>query len=252
MELIFFIIILFLLLIVYGYYLPQIKGIIGESRVSRKLENLNPEEFKVLNDVLLNTTNGSSQIDHIVVSIYGIFVIETKNYTGWIHGNENSEYWIQTIYKKKTKFRNPIKQNWSHIYALKEILSEYKQIIYHPIVVFTGSGELKNITSKIPVIYKHQLIQFLMDKKNNINLSNDQVNNIVDKLNEIRIADKQVKKDHIHLVKNHAYELKQKEKSYNCPRCGSELVVRKGPYGNFYGCLNYPTCNYTRKYKVKY
>ena len=109
MELIFFIIILFVIFIAYGYYLPQIKGIIGESRVSRKLENLNHEEFKVLNDVLLNTSNGFSQIDHIVISIYGIFVIETKNYTGWIHGNENSEYWIQTIYKKKTKFRNPIK-----------------------------------------------------------------------------------------------------------------------------------------------
>ena len=64
------------------------------------------------------------QIDHVVVSRKGIFVLETKNYTGWIFGNENSQNWTQVIYKRKEKFYNPIWQNFDHIQALKEFLGE--------------------------------------------------------------------------------------------------------------------------------
>lgn len=240
-----FVIIIIAIFIAYGYYSPEIKGAIGESRVSRKLENLNNEEYKVLNNILLSTSNGLSQIDQIVISIYGIFVIETKNYSGWIHGNENSEYWTQTIYKKKTKFRNPIKQNWAHIYALKEILSDYKQVIYHPIVVFTGGAELKNISSNLPVIYDFQLLQVVTNTRTTRNLSIEHVINIVDILNKVCIKDKQIKKKHIDQIRNHAYKRKNNEKSLVCPKCGGELVVRDGPYGNFYGCTNYPNCRYT-------
>ena len=95
--------------IVLRIYEPAIKGIIGEKRVRKQLDKLSPENYRVLNDVMVRTEKGTSQIDHVVVSIYGIFVIETKNYTGWIHGSENSEYWTQSIYRKKTKFRNPIR-----------------------------------------------------------------------------------------------------------------------------------------------
>jgi len=62
------------------------------------LKRLPGKDFKVFNDVLLSTRYGSTQIDHIVISIYGIFVIETKNYRGWIHGNEKSEYWTQSAH----------------------------------------------------------------------------------------------------------------------------------------------------------
>jgi hypothetical protein len=113
-----FIIVIAIVVVSYRLNAPKRKGTKGESRVSRKLKRLQNEEFIVFNDVLIRTRNGSSQIDHIVISIYGIFVIETKNYSGWIHGNENSEYCMQSIYKKKTKFRNPIRQNWAHIYML--------------------------------------------------------------------------------------------------------------------------------------
>lgn len=56
-------------------------------------------------------------IDHVVISKYGVFVIETKNYRGWIIGNEKSEYWTQVIYKRKERLYNPIKQNYGHIKA---------------------------------------------------------------------------------------------------------------------------------------
>ena len=250
MEILIIIVIIFFVFI-FSLNAPAIKGAIGESRVASKLNKLNDEEFKVFNNVLLQTGSGSSQIDHVIISRYGIFVIETKSYKGWIHGNENSEYWTQSIYKKKTKFRNPIKQNWSHIYALKEILSDYNNVVYHPIVVFAGSGELKNVYSSIPVVYNQQLIPTIMNKCGIPTLSIMQVNNITDRLNEILIQDRQARKEHVHQVQNHAYEKKKKEKSSVCPRCGGNLVVRDGPYGKFYGCSNYPKCRYSLKYGAR-
>lgn len=90
---------------------PKIKGLIGEWRVRKQLERLPAEDYKILNDITIKAKKATSQIDHLIISPYGIFVIETKNYRGWIHGSENSEYWFQTIYRTKAKFRNPIKQN---------------------------------------------------------------------------------------------------------------------------------------------
>lgn len=111
-----------------------------------------------MNDVLLRSSKGlTSQIDHLVLSEYGIFVIETKNYKGWIFGNEKAENWMQVIFKEKHQFRNPVKQNWSHIYALKSVLSDFPCAKYFPIVVFSGSATLKDIESSVPVIYENEL-----------------------------------------------------------------------------------------------
>ena len=113
-------------------YSPENIGKVGEKRVARKLDWL-PKEYITLNDIMLPTQYGTTQIDHIVLSPYGIFIIETKNYKGWIFGHENSEEWKQSLLGKKKwyrwsseqhKFRNPIRQNISHTRAIKKILSE--------------------------------------------------------------------------------------------------------------------------------
>lgn len=243
----FALLILILLRIIQAIYRTNIKGAIGEYRVAKQLSRLNPEQFKVLNNILIKTNTGSYQIDHIVVSIFGVFIIETKNYKGWIHGNENSEYWTQTIYNKKSKFRNPVRQNWSHIYALKEILSDYEKAAYHPIVVFAGSAELKNIRSKVPIIYCCDVYLTIMKARGGPNLSADQVNGITDILAKANVEDKEARKEHLNYVRHHIWERKQKEKSHICPRCGRDIVLREGKYGKFYGCSQYPNCRYTRK-----
>jgi hypothetical protein len=237
---------IFILLIVYRIYLPRIKGAIGESRVARQLNKLQNDEYIVFNDILLRTDSGTSQIDHIVISIFGIFVIESKNYRGWIHGSENSEYWTQTIYRSKTKFRNPIRQNWAHICALKNVLSGFGKVTYHPIVVFAGSAELKNVVSKIPVIYANQLFQTIMANRGIPNLDIEKVKSIANELRDFNIQNKGAKREHVHQVREHASERKRMEKSFVCPRCGGNLVVREGPYGKFYGCSHYPQCRYKR------
>lgn len=242
---------LIVLVVLYKLYAPKIKGYMGESRVARQLDKLQNEEYKVFNDVLIRTGRGSSQIDHIVISIYGVFVIETKNYSGWIHGNEHSEYWTQSHYDTKTKFRNPIKQNWAHIYALKEALSGFERVKYHSIVVFAGTAELKNVSTQILVIYDHELYQTIMDTRGIPNLSIKQVNTIADKLNKVNIQDKVAKREHDHHVQNRVRECKSKEKSLVCPKCGGNLVLREGPYSRFYGCSNYPKCEYKRSYGAR-
>ncbi|MCG8542390.1 MAG: NERD domain-containing protein [Clostridia bacterium] len=114
---------------------PKVKGSFGEAAVKVYLSRLDKEKYRILHDVMISNDKGStSQIDHVIVSPFGIFVIETKNYKGWILGNEKSYQWAQVIYKKKEKLLNPILQNHGHVKALKALLKDYPDIEYHPIV----------------------------------------------------------------------------------------------------------------------
>ena len=103
-----------------GEKIVERKGYIGEKIVERELKKL-PEDYKILNNILIKNNDRSSQIDHIVVSKFGVFVIETKMYKGWIYGKEKQRRWIQNLYGKKYYFQNPLHQNYGHIQNLKEI-----------------------------------------------------------------------------------------------------------------------------------
>jgi hypothetical protein len=249
-------VIIIIILAVYGisYYfkkriIPKIKGSIGEYKVASKLKRLNQKEYIVLNNILLKNDKLTTQIDHIVISQSGIFVIETKNYKGWIHGHQNSEYWTQSIYKHKSRLRNPIKQNWVHVFAIKKILSEYKYIKYFPIIVFAGDGELKNVTTTLPVIYTNKLIRTIKNSNVDKNLTYEQMEMISNKLLENNISDRKSSKNHSSQVKQQINERNKKEKQRICPKCENQLIEKRGKYGKFYGCSNYPKCRYTLKIK---
>lgn len=98
-----------------------IKGAVGERKVNQLLNKLGPD-YTLFHDLYLPTEKGTTQVDHIVTSAYGIFVIETKHYNGWIFGNEYNKYWTQVIYKRKERMLNPIRQNYRHIQALKKFI----------------------------------------------------------------------------------------------------------------------------------
>jgi len=106
----------------WGTYEAKIKGILGEKKVAAMLARLPHNQYRVFNDVLIKGNYGMTQIDHVVLSTHGIFVIETKNYKGWISGGEYSDFWTKNMYGKKFKFRNPLMQNYAHIKTLSEIL----------------------------------------------------------------------------------------------------------------------------------
>jgi hypothetical protein len=92
---------------------PWFKGVVGEFVVNLSARlMLDKETYHLIKNVTLPTENGSTQIDHVIVSIYGIFVVETKNMRGWIFGSPNQKTWTQKIYKHTSKFQNPLHQNF--------------------------------------------------------------------------------------------------------------------------------------------
>ena len=224
---------------------PSRIGSAGEARVDRRLRSLPGDDYISICDLLVPTLHGTSQIDHVVVARCGVFVIETKSMSGWIHGHERSEDWIQTIYHDRYRFRNPVKQTWAHIYALKEVLRSFTPLTFHPIVVFAGGAELKNVTSRTPVIYASELRQRIATTCVQSELTVDQMHAVAQRLREANIEESEVRKDHRTQVRVRVAERRRKEQDRICPQCGGRLVPRSGPYGDFLGCSNYPRCKYT-------
>lgn len=141
------------------------------------MDRLPKDQYRVLNDVIIPTPNGSSQIDHLVVSVFGIFVIETKNYSGWILGAEHAEYWTPNIYGKKYKIYNPILQNAGHVRALRRILKDFEPLPILPIVAFSGKADVKVKIEDACVVYWSQ-IRKVINQFEEIRLTWNQVNAI--------------------------------------------------------------------------
>jgi hypothetical protein len=118
----------------------------GEALVSRELQsNFSGPDYHLLNHVTLKLKNGTTQIDHILVSRFGVFVIETKDYNGWIFADAKQATWTQVLYRQKFKFQNPIFQNMRHVEALKDTLDFLPSSCIQPLVVFTGSAKFKTV-----------------------------------------------------------------------------------------------------------
>ena len=116
----------------------------GESLVCQKLQaNFSGPDFHLLNHITLKIKDGTTQIDHILVSRFGVFVIETKDYKGWIFANAKHATWTQVLYRVKFKFQNPIFQNMRHVRAVEELLDFLPPEAIKSAVVFTGSAEFK-------------------------------------------------------------------------------------------------------------
>lgn len=116
----------------------------GEALVSRKLQsNFTGPDYHLLNHITLKLKDGTTQIDHILVSRFGVFVIETKDYSGWIFANPKHATWTQVLYRQKFKFQNPIFQNIQHVEAVKNTLDFLQPSCIQSLVVFTGYAKFK-------------------------------------------------------------------------------------------------------------
>jgi restriction system protein len=96
-----------------------------------------------MNSVTLPTGNGTTQIDHILISRFGVFVIETKHYKGWIFGDASNPKWTQVVFRKKSRFQNPIHQNYKHVTTVRDTLDFLPAEDVRSVVVFTGDAEFK-------------------------------------------------------------------------------------------------------------
>ncbi len=122
---------------------PWSKGWMGEClvNISARLF-LDKNTYHLIRNVTLPTEDGTTQIDHIIVSPFGVFVVETKNMKGWIFGSAHQRHWTQKIYKYSQKFQNPLHQNYKHVKTLQALLGLSDAQI-HSVVVFVGDATFK-------------------------------------------------------------------------------------------------------------
>ncbi|MBQ9024183.1 MAG: NERD domain-containing protein [Bacilli bacterium] len=220
-------------------YEKEIIGWLGEHWTKQSVNKLPTNRYRILNDILISTGNSTHQIDHIVVSIYGIFCIETKQFNGFITGSKHSKNWTRYYGERKYNYPNPIKQNYGHVKALSQLLNIDESKIFN-IVCIPSRAKLRIQHDGELVRYDTINDKILSYKEPIIN----NVDEIIDIIIKSNIKDKNIKKEHINNIRNNA------NNNYNkCPKCGGKLVNKKGKYGYFIGCSNYPECNYTRSVK---
>lgn len=253
------------------WFIPKIKGGLGEGLVNLSAAlRLDSTVYHLIKDVTIPTPRGTTQIDHVIVSKFGLFVVETKNYKGWIFADAKSPKWTQVHFKQKHQFQNPLRQNYAHICALAKLLDLPKEKI-HGVVCFMDEATFK---TGIPdgVFLEGRYINYIQSFQTPV-LSESQVANLTQRIESVRLERgfktnrahvQQLKTRHPsggrHSVaagsdraepsqKNHSVRNYSDPKT--CPKCGSKMVLRTAKRGanagnQFWGCSAYPTCRSTR------
>lgn len=222
----------------------QFAGWVGEFKtgVANTLF-LRSSDYVDISNVTINTRRGTTQIDHVIVSRYGVFVVETKNMSGWIFGNEGQRFWTKVNRGNKLRFLNPLHQNESHIRALSNAARIPTEKM-HSVVLFRGNCSLK--TSMPANVLTGGYIAYVKSKRQVV-FTEDEVKRIVATINSVMLP--QTEATH----RQHVAHLKQRfESTTTCGRCGSPLVPRTARTGRnagrqFLGCSRYPSCRYVRE-----
>ncbi|MCR5649676.1 MAG: NERD domain-containing protein [Lachnospiraceae bacterium] len=236
-------------------------GCWGEYQVYLTLKHLESIGVRFLFNCYLPAQDGkTSEVDVIMIHTSGIFVIESKNYSGWIFGSEDRQQWTQTLpsgrMAHKEHFYNPVMQNRTHIKWLRKQIEEHIPI--HSIIVFSDDCELKDITihsSNIKVINRYKLLSTIIDlsAKTEDKLTPEKIEDIYFVLLKFVNVSDDIKTQHIKDIQQAEYNsiVSPFSKEGVCPKCGGKLVPRtakKGVYAGstFLGCSNYPRCKYIR------
>ncbi|WCH24431.1 nuclease-related domain-containing protein [Aeromonas salmonicida] len=245
---------------------PWFKGMIGEWLITLSIRLfLDKREYHLLNNVTLPLEQGTTQIDHVIVSRFGVFVIETKNMKGWIFGDPKHKRWTQQLYRRRHGFQNPLHQNYLHVMTLKTLLGLADHQL-HSIVYFIG-----DCTFKTPMpdnVIRRGLIRYVKSKTTQV-LTQTDVIRVVDSIQQGQLAANwQTHRQHVAQLKARhgvftqpvltsetrpvpssltAIAQSNKVEVLTCPRCGNTMVLRTanrgGNKGNqFWGCSDYPKC----------
>lgn len=244
---------------------PEMVGKQGEMLTASKLGWVNFWGYSgmALQNVYVPKRNGeTTEIDLLYLTEKGIFVIESKNYSGYIFGNENNQSWMTTLYAGKTwygtktvekhKFYNPIWQNKTHIKYLREYLAEW-EIPMYSLIVFSDRCELKDISVYSDNVYvcrrsnMNDYIKSIWKNSESI-LERGTISEIYNSLLPLTNRDAVLKNLHVDTIK------KKLQSTEICPWCGGKLVLRTARQGShageqFYGCSNYPKCRYIKNIK---
>ncbi|WP_441254145.1 NERD domain-containing protein [Aeromonas sp. A600556] len=251
---------------------PRFKGMVGEAFINLGIRLfLDQREYHLLKDVTLPTPQGTTQIDHVIISRFGLFVIETKNIKGWIFGNPAHKSWTQQLYRRRHTFQNPLRQNYLHLMTLKSLLGLADHQL-HSIIYFIG-----DCTFKTPMpdnVMNRGLIRYIKSKTTQV-LTSAEVTRVIDTIQRGRLAANwQTHKQHVAQLKARHSEVPRTHLSVAtmpvvnqvvnaaptitesltqanplCPRCGNPMILRTAKRGDnrgnrFWGCSGYPKCRF--------
>ncbi len=244
------------------------RGRRGEAVVKSALLFNFPAEYKTLHNITLPTGDGTTQIDHVIVSPYGVFCLETKTMQGWIFGSAEQRTWTQVIYKKKTQFQNPLRQNYKHTETIRSLLNLPKDQV-HSVIAFVGSATFKT-TMPENVGTTHTCLAYINRFKTRL-YPDEEVQRMVDTLQAGRLEPtRATHRLHVQNLQKKRYAsapidpgmrrsatIPPKAVNENtpatptCPKCGSPMVLRTARKGtnagnSFWGCGQYPKCRGTR------
>ena len=231
----------------------MLKGFVGETMgsLAHKIR-LDSTIYRELNNVTIPTPNGTTQIDHVIVSRYGIFVIEAKNMNGWIFGNEKSAIWTQSLPGGKFKFQNPLRQNYRHTKCLSEFLGiEHNK--FHSVVMFWGESSFK---TPMPENVLDKGYSSYIKSKTTVMFSDDEVEQIETAIQTGKLPRTwATRRMHVASLKVHHSKPdipldSIKSGDHICPECGSAMLRRTAKSGvnagnDFWGCSRYPRCRGT-------
>ena len=147
---------------------PKFIGSLGEHEINHKLKRLDRVHYAYFSDLLLPNSGGkfpTTQIDHLVVSTYGIFCIETKTRSGVIVGSASDQDWTQIFPTKEHTFYNPIRQNYGHIKAVERIIGHHRKAPIVSLIAFpraerlevTGTDAVSDAKGTIAKLLRYQV-----------------------------------------------------------------------------------------------
>ncbi|MGI2080565.1 NERD domain-containing protein [Shewanella putrefaciens] len=231
-----------LLLIISIFRSRWFKGVFGEFLVNQILSRLPESDYTLVKDVTLPTDDGTTQIDHVIVSKFGLFIVETKNMKGWIFGSKNQKQWTQKIYRHSSKFQNPLHQNYKHVKTLESLLGIDSSYL-HSVIVFIGDSTFKTDMPE-NVTYARGCLSYIKQFVQPV-FSETEYTQIIEVINDVKLK-RGVVTDLRH--RQHVTELVASKNSVKqCSRCGSAMVMRETKRGEnkgkqFWGCSAFPKC----------
>lgn len=228
-----------------------IKGMVGETVVKMGAVLALPSSvYQRYHNVTLPTVGGTTQIDHVFVSVFGVFVVETKNMAGWIFGSERDREWTQVFPgARKYKFQNPLRQNYRHVRAMEDALAGIglPRGAVKSVVVFVGEAKLKrempeNVTVGLGGARYIRSFRTRM-------LSEEQVAEICKVIEAGRMKPSWgTNRQHVQNLRRRKHGSAPRQ----CPRCGRTMMLRTAKRGpgageQFWGCEDFPACRMVEK-----
>ena len=228
----------------------EITGSLGEWLAKTYLKTM--ADAFILHDVLIKVSDThTSQIDLIIIGSRGIYVGEVKLYQdAKIYGNTKKSQWSYYKNGRQYEIYSPVMQNARHIEYLKEFLKDFGDLPFYSVVAmfcedFRISGVLDGKTVLCNTLPAMDRGLNLLASKNPVVLNDEKRQEIFELIKDRQIVGREARTEHKRNVIAYKNTVEEMKKQRICPYCKSELVLRSGKNGEFYGCKNFPKCRYT-------